>query len=68
MVDVGLEPTTITTHSLSTTPFVEVLDRVDIHTHPYTTIACAAGVVTRTAELIGAAHAIPTVGSEGCAS
>ena len=40
---------------------------LDIHTHPYTTIACAAGVVKR-GPLIGSAHAIATVESEGCAS
>ena len=31
---------------------VQSIGRVDIPTHPYTTIACAAGVVTRTADRV----------------
>ena len=36
--------------AISTEPDPQGTGRVDIITHPYTTIACAAGVVTRTAD------------------
>ena len=33
--------------AISTEPYPQGTGRVDIHTHPYTTAACAAGVVTK---------------------
>ena len=36
--------------AISTEPDPQGTGRVDIHTHPYTTAACAAGVVTKTTD------------------
>ena len=36
--------------SIFTEPDPQGTGRVDIHTHPYTTVACAAGVVTKTTD------------------
>ena len=36
--------------AISTEPDPQGTGRVDIHTHPYTAIACAAGVVTKTTD------------------
>ena len=38
--------------AISTEPDPQGRDRVDIHTHPYITAACAAGVVTRTTDRV----------------
>ena len=53
--------------AISTAPDPQGSGRVDIHTHPYTTAACAAGVVTGTA--VGTARScyydIAITGTEG---
>ena len=45
----------------------ETIGRIDVHTHPNTTAACAAGVVTKTTDRDSLRY-IPTIGPEGCAS
>ena len=52
--------------AISTEPDPQGTGGVDIHPDPYTTAACAAGV--ERGPLIGTAHAVAIVGSEGRAS
>ena len=52
--------------AIFTEPDPQGTGRVDKHTHPYTTAACAAGVATKTTDRDNLRYT--TMGSEGCAS